>query len=345
MNAHFDRRQLLASMAALPFASRALGQASLPSSRAHPVAIASGNGLRTVALAVERMRANVDPLDAIVEGVGIVEADPSDQSVGLGGLPNAEGVVQLDASCMHGPTNRAGAVACIEGTLHPAQVALAVLKLTDHVLLVGAGATRFARELGFPEVDLLTPKSRADWLAWRANLNPNDDYLDADQQLGTSGQKEVPYTTGTLHCSGVDAAGNLAGCTTTSGLSWKIPGRVGDSPIVGAGMYTDGEVGSAGATGRGEAVIESCGAHAIVREMESGKTPTEACLAVLARIARRQKRPHLLGPDGRPNFDVVMYALRKDGVYGSASMYGDRQFAVCDEKGARLENCAGLFTR
>lgn len=310
-----------------------------------PVAIASGNGLRTVELAVERMRAGTDPADAIVEGVGLVEADPNDMSVGYGGLPNADGVVQLDASVMHGPTHRAGAVACIEGIMHPAQVALAVLKQTDHVMLVGEGATRFARELGFPVQDLLTERARKAWLRWRASLNPNDDYLDPDQQIHSDGEKEIPYTTGTIHCSAVDASGRLAGCTTTSGLSYKIPGRVGDSPIVGAGMYTDGEIGSAGATGRGEAVIQVCGAFNAVREMENGATPIEACLAVLKRIADRTTRPHLLDDKGRPNFDVVIYAVRKDGAYGSASMFGNRAFAICDARGARLERTAGLFER
>lgn len=348
MTLPIDRRAFLgtAAAAAAGLASRshaALDRRDRPP--AGPVAIASGNGLRSVERAVERMGAGVDPADAIVEGVGIVEADPDDMSVGLGGLPNADGVVQLDASVMHGPSHRAGAVGCIEGTLHPAQVALAVLKQTDHVMLVGEGATRFARELGFPKVDLLTERARTAWLRWRANLNPNDDWLDADQQLHTEGEKEVPYTTGTIHCSGVDASGALAGCTTTSGLSYKIPGRVGDSPIVGAGMYTDGAVGSAGATGRGEAVIQVCGAFSAVRAMEDGATPTEACLSVLRRIADRTTRPHLLDAQGRPNFDVVVYALRKDGAYGAASMFGGRTFAVCDAEGARIERTAGLLER
>jgi len=344
-----DRRAFLGTAAA----AAAAGLAS--PARAHaarrdtpsdgPVAIASGNGLGSVELAVERMKAGVDPADAIVEGVGLVEADPDDMSVGLGGLPDADGVVTLDASVMHGPTHRAGAVGCLKDTVHAAQVALAVLKRTDHVMLVGEGATRFARELGFPEQDLLTDRARQAWLRWRASLNPNDDWLDPDQSIHTDGEKEVPYTTGTIHCSGVTASGDLAGCTTTSGLSYKIPGRVGDSPIVGAGMYTDGEVGSAGATGRGEAVIQVCGAFSAVREMENGKTPTEACLAVLQRIADRTKRPHLLDAQGRPNFNVVVYALRKDGAYGAASMFGDRDFAVCDAAGARRERTAGLFER
>ncbi|MEZ5978043.1 MAG: N(4)-(beta-N-acetylglucosaminyl)-L-asparaginase [Planctomycetota bacterium] len=310
-----------------------------------PIAIASGNGLEAVRRAVQRMNEGVDPMDAIVEGVGIVEADPEDTSVGYGGLPNADGVVQLDSCVMHGPTHRAGSVGALEDTIHAAQVALAVLKQTDHVMLVGEGATRFARELGFPKVDMLTPRARAAWLRWRANLNPDDDYLDADQQIHSDGEKDVPYTTGTIHCSGLAANGDNAGVTTTSGLSYKIPGRVGDSPIIGAGNYCDGVVGSAGATGRGEAVIQVCGAFMAVREMEDGRSPTEACLAVLKRIADRTKRPHLLDAKGRPNFDVVMYALRKDGAFGSASMFGDRTFAVCDEKGARLEKCAGLFER
>ena len=248
---------------------------------------------------------------------------------------------------MHGPTHRAGAVAALENILHPSQVALAVLKRTDHAMIVGEGANRFAADLGFPTQDLMTERSRRAWIRWKAGLNPNDAWLDHDQQITTEGEKPVPYTTGTLHCSATNAAGNVSAVTTTSGMSWKIPGRVSDSGIIGAGMYVDNEVGSAGATGRGESVIQSCGSFSIVREMERGLEPTEACLAVLRQMARRTKRPHLLEDDGhggqRPNFQVVFFALRKDGAYGSASFVGPQTFAVCDANGARLEASAVLY--
>lgn len=311
-----------------------------------PCVIASGNGLAAVEKAMADMKAGADPVDAIVAGVGIVEADPNDMSVGYGGLPNEEGVVQLDSSVMHGPTHKAGAVAAIENIMHPAQVALLVLKHTDHVMIVGEGAKRFALAHGFKEENLLTDRARQAWLRWKRNLSPNDDWLDDDQTV-TGGKQQgaradIPFTYGTIHCSAVDARGDLSGCTTTSGLSWKIPGRVGDSPIVGAGMYTDNEFGSAGATGRGEAVIQSCGAYEAVQAMGRGMTPTEACLHVLERIASRTKRKDLLDDRGRPNFGVTMYAVRKDGAYGSAAITRGT-FAVHDGNEARVLRSTPLF--
>ena len=319
-------------------------------------AIASGNGVPAVKLAHKLMRANADPAEAAVEGVTLVEDDPNDMSVGFGGLPNERGVVQLDASVMHGPTHKAGAVACIEDIMNPARVALRVLRNTDHVMIVGPGAKEFAIAHGFKEANLLTDRARKAWLKWKRNLNPNDDWLDDDQRLGLLEElglpehldvvvdaNGVPHTTGTIHCSAVDANEDLGAVTTTSGLSYKIPGRVGDSPIIGAGMYVDNMIGSAGATGRGEAVIQSCGSYEAVRAMGEGMTPQEACLHVLKRIADRTKRHDLLNDRGEPNFNVTMYALRKDGAYGSACMRGRRPFAVEDGQGARTVTCASLF--
>lgn len=367
---HLDRRTFLAAAGAAAAASivnkaRAgrAGRADAGDAHRGPAVIASANGLKTVELAFARIVAGVDPLLAAVEGVGLVEADPDDMSVGYGGLPNERGVVQLDSSVMHGPTHRAGAVAALENIMHPALVALKVLQTTDHCLLVGQGALDFARAHGFPEQNLLTDKARKAWLKWKHNLSPEDDWLDDDQlDWDTDGgaprpqtrldhpppgwPEGVPFTWGTIHCSAVTGAGDLGSCTTTSGLSFKIPGRVGDSPIVGAGMFCDNAVGAAGATGRGEAVIESCGAFDAVREMERGATPTEACLAVLRRIAERSARQRRLIENGVPNFNVRMYAVRKDGAYGSASLVaGDKgtPFAVCTADGPRIEHGPSVF--
>ncbi len=312
-----------------------------------PAVIASGNGRPATSRAYQMIMDGHDPVDAVVAGVNTVESDPNDMSVGYGGLPNEDGVVQLDASVMHGPTHKAGAVAAIENIKNPASVALLVLKRTDHVLIVGEGAKRFALAHGFKEENLLTDRAREAWLRWKYNANPNDDWLDYDQmdfQIQQEGAaREIPYTYGTINCSGVNEAGDLASVTTTSGLSYKIPGRVGDSPIVGAGMFCDNAVGAAGATGRGEAVIQNCGAFSVVREMENGLSPTEACLKVMKRIADRTKQKRLLNERGEPNFNVVLYALRKDGAYGSAVMRGDRSFAVTTSEGTRLEKCMPLF--
>ncbi len=311
--------------------------------------ISSGNGRPATAKAFEMVMAGRDPIDAVVAGVNIVESDPDDMSVGYGGLPNEEGVVQLDSCCMHGPTHKAGAVACIEDIKNPASVALLVLKRTDHVMIVGEGAKRFALAHGFEAENLLTDRARRAWLRWKENANPNDDWLDADQMdFDPNENREdaagpIPFTYGTINCSGVNENGDLASVTTTSGLSYKIPGRVGDSPIVGAGMFVDNAVGAAGATGRGEAVIQNCGAFSIVREMENGLSPTEACLAVMKRIADRTRQKRLLNERGEPNFGVTLYALRKDGAYGSAVMRGRGQFAVTTSAGTRREACMALY--
>lgn len=344
-----DRREFLGSLGAAAalaaVGNPALGQAKTAGAR--PVAIASGNGQGAVAKAVERLAAGDDPLEAVVAGVRLVEDDPNDQTVGLGGLPNEDGVVELDASVMHGPTHRSGAVAALRNIKNPSAVALEVARRTDHCMIVGEGALRFALRMGFKEENLLTEASREEWLAWRAKLNRDDDWLQADEFDIPFGRDSRPARhdrpTGTIHCSIATSSGDLAGVTTTSGLAWKLPGRVGDSPIIGAGLYTDNDIGSAGATGRGEAVIQVCGAHSIVERMGAGDHPTDACLMVCKRIADRTRLKRLQRPDGRPNFNVVLYAVRKDGAYGSACLWAGRKFAVADAKGARLEDCASLY--
>jgi N4-(beta-N-acetylglucosaminyl)-L-asparaginase len=304
-----------------------------------PVVIASANGIRGVARAYDMItRNNADTLDAIIAGVNIQELDPDDQSVGLGGLPNEEGVVQLDACCMHGPTKRAGAVAALEDIATPSLVAKAVMDYTDHIMLVGAGAKKFALAMGFKEQNLLTEKSRQDWLKWKACLNNDDNWLDHTDPV------QIKFTTGTINMNAVNAAGDISSVVTTSGRSWKIPGRVGDSAIIGAGQYCDNTVGAAGSTGRGEANIKVCGAFLIVEMMRQGMSPDAACLKTVERvIAMTEKR--LLDDRRRPRFDLSFYALSKDGRFGGATAYEGFQFAVADASGARLVDSPFMFKR
>jgi len=304
--------------------------------RARPIVIASKNGIRGVKVAYEQIVAGGDPLDAAIAGVSIQELDPNDQSVGLGGLPNEDSVVQLDASCMHGPTRRAGSVSCIEDIATPSLVAKAVMDYTDHVMLVGPGAKRFALAMGFKEQNLLTDKTRQDWMRWRSRLNKGDAWLDHDDDI------KVKFTTGTINMNAVTANGDIGSVTTTSGMAWKIPGRIGDSPIIGAGQYCDNTVGAAGSTGRGEANIKVCGAFLAVEFMRQGLAPQQALLKVVERvIAMTESR--LLDSNGRPYFDLDFYAVTKDGRYAGVSCYEGSGFAVCDAQGARTEPSAYLF--
>jgi len=301
-----------------------------------PVAISSANSLAPVSRALELVLQGSDTLDAAVEGVKIQELDPADNSVGYGGLPNEDGVVQLDASCMHGPTRRAGAVGSLEGIKTPSEVAKLVLKYTNHIMLVGEGAKKFALSYGFQEENLLTPESRQLWLTWRANRGPSDDWLDVPDKTPM-----VVRPTGTINLNIVNAAGDLSSVTTTSGLAWKIDGRVGDSPIVGAGQYTDNDIGSAGSTGRGESNIMVCGGFLTVEHMRQGLSPTDACLATLRRVMAMTP-PRLLREDGRPNFGLTFYAVNKKGEYGSASLFKAR-YAVHDGSAAAFKDCAVLY--
>jgi N4-(beta-N-acetylglucosaminyl)-L-asparaginase len=300
--------------------------------------VSSTNGLRGVARAWGMMQRGDDTLDAIIAGVNIQELDPDDDSVGLGGLPNADGVVQLDASCMHGPTRRAGSVGCIEDIATPSLVAKAIMDYTDHIMLAGHDARKFAIEMGFTPQNLLTERSRQNWLRWRARLNPNDFRLDYDDDVA------IRFTHGTINMNAVNAFGDMSSVTTTSGMAYKVPGRVGDSPIIGAGQYCDQTVGSAGSTGRGEANIKSCGGFLIVEFMRQGIAPEQACLKALERVVSMTEA-RLLNEKGRPRFDLNFYALARDGRYGSASLYEGGTFAVADDKGARVEKAAFLFKR
>ncbi len=313
-----------------------------------PIAISSANGLPAVTKAMELICANADALDAVIAGVNIVEDDPNDTSVGYGGLPNEDGVVELDAAVMHGPTSRAGAVASLRNIKNPSKVARLVMERTDHVLLVGKGALRFAKAHGFVELDLLTDKAREAWLKWKENLSNKDDWLPPHTADDTGiGAVFAPYVrqTGTIHCSALDAKGNLSCVTTTSGLAFKIAGRVGDSPIIGAGLYCDNDVGSAGSTGRGEANLANCSSLRIVESMRQGKTPEQACLDACQRIVDHTKLRRLKRDDGKPDFNVMFYAINKQGRYGSASIYSGSKFTLHDGTAAKTLDCAFLYRK
>ncbi|MEM7234866.1 MAG: N(4)-(beta-N-acetylglucosaminyl)-L-asparaginase [Planctomycetota bacterium] len=337
-----SRRAFLAGTASLGAlgATNALGATPLKKP-AHAVSIASGNGQRSTAKAVEMIQAGADTLDAVIAGVNIVEDDPNDMTVGYGGLPNEEGVVELDSCVMHGPSYNAGSVASLRKIRYPSRVAQLVMTRTDHVMLVGKGALRFAKAHGFKPEDLLTDAARKRWLRWKENLSTRDDWLSEPE--AKTGQEARP--TGTINCLGLNENGDLSGVTTTSGLAFKVPGRIGDSPIIGAGLYVDNDVGAAGATGRGEAVILSGGSRIVCENMRHGMSPSEAIRDVLKRIAKQTVDPRLLDDEGRPKFNVVFYALRKDGAFASGSLWSGKSCAVTDGNGTRLEKSLYLFQR
>lgn len=339
--------------------------------------------------AIERafrgMTEGEDVLDALVAGVNIPELDPEESGIGYGGLPNADGVVQLDSCLMHGPRKWAGGVAGIEGVRTPSLVAKAVAELTDHHLIVGEGAREFARSLGFQiEDDLNTERSRQLWLEWRRRVDPGH-WLDPEERLqgmGRAGEETDPDRIrrsnreqaermqrfsqaalaaglsmvddglipehsfwGTTSLEGVNAQGDICGVTTTSGLAWKIPGRAGDSPILGAGQYVDNAVGAAGSTGRGEANLFNLSTAMIVEFMRQGMSPLDAGMTILRRIRDTTVEARLLNERGLPNFDVRFFILNKAGDYAGVALYGtgESHFCVCDENGAREEPLEGLL--
>lgn len=344
-----------------------------------PIIISSANGVHALQKGMDILKSGGDTLDAAVAAVTVVEDDPNDDSVGYGGLPNEEGEVELDASVMHGPTRRAGSVASVRRIKNVARLAKTVMERTNHTMIVGDGARRFAAAEGFEEMNLLTESSRKKWLAWKASTSFNwrpgidspewkgksaaarergpldspefrerlADICEHDEALMARAVEVIANPqTGTINCLAVNDKGEISGTTTTSGLSWKIPGRVGDSPIIGAGLYVDGDVGGAGSTGKGEENIKISGGHTIVEMMRKGMSPTDACLEALHRVARNYSNDKKkLG-----TFHIYFYALNKDGVHGSASLWRNgyepskhAKYAVHDGAEGKLMDCAAYF--
>ena len=373
----FVRTGVAASVAGAVASTRAVGQA--PAVRAggpQPVVISSANGnffknggsKTAIETAFDMIASGSDVLDAVVAGVNIVENDPADDSVGYGGLPNADGVVQLDSCCMHGPKKWAGGVAALEGVRTPSRVALAVASTTDHHLIVGKGAQSFARGMGFRvEDDLNTEHSRRAWLEWKRRTDPLH-YLKPDdrerairqviRQMVRDGVLYSGHLHGTINCNAINARGEICGVTTTSGLAWKIPGRVGDSPILGAGLYVDGAVGAAGSTGRGEANLYNLSSYLVVEELRRGASPKDAGMTALKRIKDNTIEKRLRKPNGDPNFNVTFYVLNARGEHAAVAMYGESEgergwagqtngqfvrYAVCDKDGARTLPVEGLL--
>jgi N4-(beta-N-acetylglucosaminyl)-L-asparaginase len=316
-----------------------------------PIILCSDRGRNYLDDAFLFLKSGGDTLDAAIRVVKGPEDDPFDHTVGLGGLPNEDGVVELDACCMHGPTRRGGSVGAVRNIKNVSLVAKAVMEHTGHVMLVGEGAERFAVAMGFPRENLLTERSRKVWLLWK-EYHSTDDWwgpgiASPDWKPANSPQAQrweehfqqleeraaaigiepefrqaaircvLAPPTGTIHCSALNDKGEISGITTTSGLAFKLPGRCGDSPIIGAGCYTDQDVGSAGATGAGEENIKVAGAHTIVENMRRGMSPQEAGLDALKRIARN----HNNEMNKLKFLDMVYYILRKDGAYAGVSLW------------------------
>jgi N4-(beta-N-acetylglucosaminyl)-L-asparaginase len=345
-----------------------------------PVILCKPTGNKSIEHGYNMLRDGADTLEACIYVGQVQEDDPEDDSVGYGGLPNEEGVVELDSCCMHGPTRRAGSVAGVRNIKNVARLGREVMDHTGHLMLVAEGAERFAYALGHPKENLLTDRSRRIWLMWKeyhsnqdwwgpgladprskdpktpgAGTLPMQSRIERLEQMAAdfgiapdfryqAAMRVLFPSTGTIHVSAVNTKGEMSGCTTTSGLAWKIPGRVGDSAIIGAGCYTDQDVGSAGATGSGEENIKVAGAHSIVENMQHGMSPRDAGFEVLRRIVRNFNNDM----NKLRYVDMVYYILRRDGEYAAVCLWGGtpehpRQFAVCDGKGRRLENAVGLF--
>ncbi len=368
MKKRIKRRDFIrqSTVAGLTLASAKSAVAQLPNviiqSGVKPVVVASSNGnsftndgpMTSVEKAFTMMTQGADVLDAVIAGVNICELDPLDDSVGYGGLPNADGIVQLDSSCMHGPKKRAGAVAALEGVRTPSLVAKAVLDYTDHHLLVGHGAQMFARNMGFKiEDDLNTENSRKLWLEWKRRTDPSH-YLDPKTRAEVwhrEGLKMVDeglinreHYYGTINCNGINSKGEICGVTTTSGLAWKIPGRVGDSPILGAGLYVDGAVGAAGSTGRGEANLYNLCSFLIVEEMRRGKHPKDAGMEALRRIKANTVEKRLLNSKGNPNFGINFYIINAKGEHAGVTMYPGASYAMCNDSGPQTLKSDALLT-
>ena len=291
-------------------------------------------------------------LDAVERGANIIEVDPEDRSVGYAGLPNEHGVIQLDASIMDGRTYNAGSVAALENVMHPSSVARLVMERTDHVMLVGPAALDFALSFGIEKVDLMTDATREIFLRWRENHSESDDWGPPEHlkerpeaRIGNDAPMPpdtIDFTYGTTNVLAVDANGDVAGITTTSGLSWKINGRIGDSPIIGAGLYVDNDVGAAGATGRGEDVIKSCASFYIVMRMREGRTPQEACEDAIELIVDKYRN---VNPDFVPSEKFV--AINKAGEWGCASMSGGGtpEMTVRNAGGVQVVEGTSLYPR
>ncbi len=331
-------------------------------------AIASHNGLKAAARAFELLRSGASPLDACVEGVTLIEDDPEELTVGYGGLPNEDGVVELDAAVMDGRLHRGGGVAALQRVRHAAKVARLVMQRTKRVLLAGEGALRFALANGFAEEDLLTERSRRMWLHWKRSRSRHDDWIEPAEdeqeldvqrwfekhfyglsapegaQLKSASSTGPPESTGTVHCAAINAHGDIACATSTSGHAFKIAGRIGDSPILGAGLYCDSEWGSCGSIGNGEANLENLSSFAAVELMRGGMVPAKAGLEILRRITHKSPADQC-DEQGRPQFNVQFFLLGQDGTHAGTSMWSRKQIAVADELGARLENCTPLFEK
>jgi N4-(beta-N-acetylglucosaminyl)-L-asparaginase len=381
MSKRINRREFVRTSVAAgvtgAVASTAFGQApAVRTAGVKPVVISAANGnffknggsKPGVETAFEMITAGKDVLDAVIAAVNIVELAPTEPSVGYGGLPNANGIVQLDSCCMHGPKKWAGGVAALEGVRTPSRVAHAVASGTDHHLLVGKGAQEFARGMGFTvEDDLNTEYSRKAWLEWKRRTDPLH-YLKPEdrrvaenrviEQMRADGVLAPGPIHGTINCDAINSRGEICGVTTTSGLAFKIPGRVGDSPILGAGLYVDNAVGAAGSTGRGEANLFNLCSFFIVEELRRGAHPKDAGMAALKRVKENTIEKRLQKPNGDPNFGLVFYVLNARGEHAGVGMYGEDssergyagqangraiRYAYCDENGAHTVAIEGFL--